>query len=126
MSKVPFSKGITVPKSLVLDVCEPYINEETVYCGATGDTNFSMYRMGFVRIEEKEYAFGTESTQYLSKMRCRRSKDIPIIIAENTGNRFQLAPIKEFSEKTLSEIVEMIKSSLYAVQVAAKYAPSHC
>jgi hypothetical protein len=119
----------TLPKSLILEVCEPYLVEEKV-SSKKAKRPYSMYKFGsFEGLDCQEYIFGCEKRTY---QRCfNKELNIPIHIAlvhrkYGKSQSNEMVSPDRFSKLEMETIRNVITYSLESKAVMAKYASSHC
>ena len=115
---------ISLDKTLVLDVCEPYMIVETVRHLAANDS-FQIFVFAHFEVDDEEYIFGCEENEYKYCLE-HDKKRIPVIIARvhrllGVPRFNSLVQTGGFYPEELSTLEETITYTLESQRVASKY-----
>ena len=119
---------LSVPRQLVLSVCEPYMRLRTV--NTPLGYPFNMYQFGLFEVMGVYYVFGCEENQYNYSLKHNDSR-IPAIIAKvinpfSKSESLEMVTASTFNQKELVVVNDAILYTLECQRVSGLYAPSHC
>ncbi len=120
-----------ISKDLILDVCEPYINIQTVRRNAKSSFNLCVFGSFELGDCDNKILFGTEENRYNKVFNSRRIKRFPLLFAEvkttSHGNHVLVSkPLSSFSNHDLEQIEDCIKYTLESRRTMSHYALSRC
>lgn len=117
-------ENVFLRKSLVLDVCEPYMEKVTV---THPGFSFELYKFGTFELGNSRYAFGTEEHEYeYAVSSAPYESKLPIVFArvieDDDGNTsYEFVPTSFFLEDSAFSVDKTIEYSLECQQVAGHY-----
>ena len=123
----PIVNDIFLPKDLIVDVCEPYIEVEKVLIHGSF---FNLCRFGSFELGDTEYIFGTEEEHYNSVFDNASVQKLPIVFAEkgkkNDTIFYTMVAKGYFRPEILENIEDIINYTLESQRVMAKYQTRCC
>ena len=85
-----------------------------------------MFQFGMFELDNGEYAFGTEESQYNSTFHSKKDQQFPVIFARKIKGGYFLTPWGSFTPHQQEVINDTIRYSLEVRQTASHYLPNRC